>query len=81
MFSAEEKATIASAIEKVLIEIAHPEMPKEKVKFNLHVEGKESWSWANIVGNWEHKEMGKENPNSWNEVARKVLTKQEEEKK
>ena len=52
MFSIEQKRRISSIIEKALLEMNHPEMPKEKPKFQLHVEGKESWSWADIEPNW-----------------------------
>jgi len=48
MFSAKEKQMIAAAVEKVLLEIDHPEMPKERPSFKLHVDGKEMWSWADI---------------------------------
>ncbi len=66
MFSKEQKQKIAGAIEKLLLELNHPEMPKEKPKFKLHVDGKESWSWADIEPNWiyEDKEPG---VNPWNE--------------
>ena len=46
MFSKEEKQKIAKAVEDILLEINHPEMPKEKPRFHLHVDGKESWSWG-----------------------------------
>ena len=44
MFSMAEKMLIAGTLEKVLLEIGHPEMPKEKPYFKLHVDGKEKWS-------------------------------------
>jgi len=52
MFSVEEKKKIAAVIEKTLLELNHPEMPKEKPSFTLHVSGKEEWSWADINPNW-----------------------------
>lgn len=52
MFSSEEKKKIAEGIEKLLLDLNHPEMPKEKPKFKLHVGGKEEWPWANIEPNW-----------------------------
>ena len=52
MFSIEEKHKIAAAVEKVLLELNHPEMPKERPVFYLRVEGKASWSWADIEPNW-----------------------------
>jgi hypothetical protein len=73
MFSAKEKRKIAEAIEKVLLEIDHPEMPKEKPVFHLHVDGKEAWSWADIQPNWMYDDVKPANPNPWNEIAREVL--------
>lgn len=52
MFSEEEKKKIASIIEKALLKLDHPEMPKEKPKFKLHVDGMQDWSWADIEPNW-----------------------------
>jgi hypothetical protein len=76
MFSVAEKRKIAEAIEKVLLELNHPEMPKEKPVFKIHIDGKESWSWADIEPNWVfddgHKVGG---VNYFNEIARDVLGK------
>lgn len=52
MFSLKEKQYIASQIEKIILSLEHPEMPKEKPVFTLRVEGKEDWSWAEIKPNW-----------------------------
>lgn len=73
MFSLKEKQMIADAIERLLLQLAHPEMPTEKPKFTLHVEGKESWSWADIQPNWTFENKEPE-INPWNETARKVMT-------
>ena len=74
MFSVTEKQKIAKAVEKVLMEMDHPEMPKEKPNFKLHVKGKEPWSWADIQPNWFWEDQGKpENPNEWDEHAREIL--------
>jgi len=73
MFSVKEKQYIASQVEKLLLKLKHPEMPKEKPIFKLHVKGKEDWSWADIEPNWK---FGIDNPpqeNPFNEVARDVL--------
>lgn len=51
MFSIEDKQYIARELEKILLGLNHPEMPKEKVNFKLHVDGAEDWSWADIVPN------------------------------
>lgn len=74
MFSVEEKRKIAAAVEAVLLEIKHPEMPTERPSFHLHVDGAESWSWADIDPNWLYDEHPT-TPNSWNEMARGVLKK------
>lgn len=71
MFSKEEKQKIAAAVEKVLLELDHPEMPKERPKFLLHVDGKESWSWADIEPNWKYENKDPQ-VNPWNENARKI---------
>lgn len=73
MFSVNEKRVIASMIEKILLDLDHPEMPKEKPKFTLHVEGKEDWSWADIKPNWQVGDVTNCNP--WNEIARSVMKK------
>jgi len=72
MFSKEEKQKISEAIEKILLDLKHPEMPTEKPRFKLHVDGKESWSWADIEPNWvyQDKEPG---INPWNEEARELM--------
>lgn len=79
MFSLKEKQFIASEVEKLIISLDHPEMPKEKPMFALRIEGKENWSWAEIKPNWT---FGIDNPpgmNSWNEIARDELKKREED--
>ena len=48
MFSTKAKQKIAEEIEKLLLSFNHPEMPTEKPSFELHVDGKESCSWADI---------------------------------
>lgn len=52
MFSTEQKKAIAAAVEQVLLSIDCDEMPMERPRFHLHVDGKESWSWADIEPNW-----------------------------
>lgn len=71
MFSMKEKIKIASEIEKLLLSLNHPEMPKEKPKFKIHIDGKESWSWADIEPNWtfENKEPS---INPFNEKSREI---------
>lgn len=71
MFSVSEKRNIAKVIEDALLELKHPEMPREKPKFKLHVDGAEKWSWADIEPNWTYDD----NPpsvNLFNEISREL---------
>lgn len=73
MFSVQEKQHIAAEIEKLLLSLKHPEMPLEKPSFALHVDGKESWSWAYIKPNWA---FGKDSPPEvrlFNEISRTLF--------
>ena len=70
MFSMQEKKYIAEKVEKLLLELNHPEMPKEKPKFSLHVDGEESWSWADIQPNWTFTEDNVPGVNPFNEISR-----------
>ncbi len=80
MFSMQEKKHIADEIEKLLIGLNHPEMPKEKSTFHLHVDGKESWSWADIKPNWTFSQENRPGMNPFNEISRKVHGNAEEKK-
>ncbi len=71
MFSASEKQNIAKIIEDFLLGLNHPEMPKEKPKFKLHVEGAEKWSWADIEPNWKYDDKPP-NVNLFNEISRQI---------
>lgn len=51
MFSMRQKREIADAVQKILRDTNHPELPKGEIQFNLHVEGAEEWSWADIRNN------------------------------
>ncbi|HEB41535.1 MAG TPA: hypothetical protein ENI08_00765 [Candidatus Dependentiae bacterium] len=50
MFSMQQKKELAEVIEKKILSFNHPEMPKEKPSFKLHVDG--GFSWADIEPNW-----------------------------
>ena len=76
MFSVKEKQEIAAAVEKILLGVDHPEMPKEKPMFSLHVKGKEGWSWADITPNWTFEDR-QPTINPWNEKARGIMGKEE----
>lgn len=73
MFSQQEKQHIAAEIEKLLLSLEHPEMPKEKPMFELHVIGKENWSWAHITPNWTFTPDQPPTKSWWNEAARRIL--------
>lgn len=51
MFSVQQKREIANAVQKILRDTKHPELPATEIKFVLEVAGAESWSWARIVNN------------------------------
>ena len=53
MFSIQEKRDISTAIQKILRNTAHPELPppEREITFNLKVIGEEAWSWAEIKNN------------------------------
>ena len=76
MFSLKEKQEIAAKVEEILLSYNHPEMPKEKPRFHLRVDGKEGWSWADIDPNWIYEDK-KPGVNPWNGVAREVLKEKE----
>ena len=64
MFSMRQKREIADAVQLILRGTNHPELPSSEIQFHLHVDGAESWSWADIQNNG-----AVENPsrNTWNE--------------
>lgn len=72
MFSMKEKQVMAQKIEELLLSFDHPEMPKSRLEFHLHVKGKENWSWADIEPN-HHFENKEPSVNPWNEVAREKM--------
>lgn len=52
MFSVRQKREISEKVQKILRETNHPELPSEgEICFNLHVDGVEKWSWADIKNN------------------------------
>jgi hypothetical protein len=65
MFSVEQKRKIADEVQKILRETNHPELPKGEIQFSLHIDGAESWSWADIKNNGSVLKPG---VNSWNEL-------------
>jgi hypothetical protein len=52
MFSIQQKRDISDAVQKVLRATMHPELPiSGEISFLLHVDGAESWSFADIQNN------------------------------
>ena len=52
MFSTQQKTDISDAVQRILRATGHPELPREgEINFNLHVDGAEGWSWADIKNN------------------------------
>lgn len=72
MFSRAEKNRIAAAVEQVIRDINHPEMDNDNIHFQLHVSGREPWSYADIKENSPDNTVGSD-PNPWNEVARRII--------
>lgn len=64
MFSVREKREIAEAVQSILRATNHPELPEGEISFALHVNGAESWSWADIRNNGAVTNPG---VNPWNE--------------
>lgn len=69
MFSVAQKRQIAEKVQQILRETNHPELPTGEIQFSLHVEGAESWSWADIVNNGRVTNPG---VNPWNEKQAQV---------
>ena len=64
MFSVRQKRKIADAVQQVLRDTEHPELPEGEISFTLHVDGAEPWSWADIRNNGA---VGVPGVNPWNE--------------
>lgn len=67
MFSVQQKREIADAVQRILRATDHPELPAapEEIRFLLHVDGAEAWSWADIRNNGAVTAPG---VNPWNEL-------------
>ena len=79
MFSLEQKKQISAAVEKVLLDINHPEMQKEKPRFCLHVDGADSESWANIYPNHTFDDQNMPGTNPHNEAVAAQMDKKDHE--
>lgn len=75
MFSVRQKRDIADAVQRILRETGHPELPEGEIAFTLHVDGAQPWSWADIRNNG-----GVEKPgvNPWNEAQDHIKREQDE---
>ena len=51
MFSVRQKREISEAVQQILRKTNHPELPEGEIKLSLHVEGADSYSWADIENN------------------------------
>ena len=65
MFSLKQKREISESVQRILRDTNHPELPEGEINFLLHVDGKESWSWADIKNNGSVRNPG---TNPWNEL-------------
>jgi hypothetical protein len=71
MFSVNEKRAIADAVQQILRNTGHPELPPGEIQFTLSVSGLEDWSWAEIRNNGA---VPLPNVNPWNELQAKRKT-------
>lgn len=67
MFSVRQKREIAGAVQRILRETNHPELPAGEISFHLRVNGAEQWSWADIFNNGKFDSDGP-SVNPWNEA-------------
>jgi hypothetical protein len=51
MFSVRQKREISDAVQKILRDTEHSELPEGEIMFTLHVKGDYVWSWAEIRNN------------------------------
>ena len=71
MFSVRQKREIADAVQRILRDTEHPELPTGEIQFHLHVDGAQSCSWADIRNNGAVTEPG---VNYWNESQDPLTT-------
>ncbi|MCK5615774.1 hypothetical protein KAR91_78650 [Candidatus Pacearchaeota archaeon] len=68
MFSVEQKRNIANAVQKILRDTGHSELPVGEIQFKLYVHGRFQWSWADIQNNGA---VPIPSVNPWNEAQDK----------
>ena len=66
MFSLAQKREISDKIQKIIRDTHHDELPESEIQFLIHIDGAESWSWADIRNNGSVPNPG---INPWNEVC------------
>ena len=64
MFSVQQKRDIADKIQQILRDTNHPELSTGEIQFAIHIDGAESWSWADIRNNGA---VTNPDVNPWNE--------------
>ena len=79
MFSVQQKQKIADAVQRILRETGHHELPAGEISFCLHVDGAKSWSWADIRNNGavvnpsnEAQDFGNRNTRRFASIIRQV---------
>lgn len=71
MFSVAQKRRISQAVQDILRDTEHPELPDTEIQFQLHIDGAENWSWADIKNNGSVVDPG---VNAWNESQDTVVS-------
>ncbi len=64
MFSVRQKREIADAVQTILRDTNHPELPEGEISFSLHVDGDSIMSYADIKNNGN---IANPSVNPWNE--------------
>lgn len=72
MFSVQQKRHIAEAVQKILRDTNHPELPEGEIQFRLQISGGQGWSFAEIQNNGAVKNPG---VNPWNEAQNPTAAK------
>lgn len=70
MFSIRQKRNISNAVQKILKDTNHPELPTGEIQFHLHVDGAGTGSWADIRNNGN---VIDPSINEWNEMMDTML--------
>jgi len=70
VFSVNQKRAIADAVQQILRDTKHPELPEGEISFQLHVDGAEAWSWADIRNNGA---VTAPDINPWNEMQERKM--------